>query len=88
MISAIPGGRSGRIPVVFSHDEAVAVIAARSEPYKLMASLMYVAGLRVSEATRLRVKDVHFDRQVIIVRDGKGGKGRSTLLRAPHGYRR
>ena len=47
-----------RIPTVFSHQEALAVIEGLAMPYKLMAQLMYGAGLRISEALRLRVKDV------------------------------
>jgi site-specific recombinase XerD len=43
---------------------------------------MYGAGLRVVEAARLRVKDLDFDRQVITIHDGKGGKDRTTLLPA------
>jgi site-specific recombinase XerD len=49
-------------------------------PYRLMASLMYGAGLRVVESARLRVKDIDFSPRVITVRDGKGGKDRTTLL--------
>jgi len=41
---------------------------------------MYGAGLRVVEAARLRVKDIDFDKQAIVVRDGKGGKDGTTLL--------
>lgn len=41
---------------------------------------MYGSGLRVVETTRLRIKDLDFDRQIITVRDGKGGKDRTTLL--------
>jgi integron integrase len=69
-----------RIPTVFTHDEAMAVLAQLSPPYKLMAQLMYGSGLRVSEVLRLRVKDVDFAMSYIIVRDGKGFKDRTTLL--------
>lgn len=72
--------RPPRLPVMLSHQEALAVIGRLAPPYDLLASLMYGAGLRVVEAARLRVKDVDFDKQVIIVRDGKGGKDRTTLL--------
>ena len=74
--------RPARIPTVFSHTEALAVISHLEEPYRLLASLMYGAGLRVVEASRLRVKDLDFDRNVITVRDGKGAKDRTTLLPA------
>ncbi len=72
--------RPARLPVVLSHDEASAVINSLGSPHDLIASLMYGAGLRVSEAVRLRVKDLDFERLVITVRDGKGAKDRTTLL--------
>ena len=46
----------------------------------LMASLLYGAGLRVLECARLRVQDIDFHRNQILVRDGKGRKDRVTLL--------
>lgn len=51
----------------------------------LVASLLYGADLRLSEAIRLRVKDLDFEQGEIIVRDGKGGKDRRTML--PHSIR-
>lgn len=75
-------GRPARLPCVLTHDEATALISQLAPPYQLLAALMYGAGLRVTEAVRLRIKDVDFDRQVITVRDGKGGKDRTTLLPA------
>ena len=74
--------RSARIPCVLTHAEATALIGLLGQPYQLLASLMYGAGLRVVEAARLRIKDVDFDRQVITVHDGKGAKDRTTLLPA------
>ena len=72
--------RPARIPVVFTHAEAMEVIGLLDEPYRLLASLMYGAGLRVVEAARLRLKDLDFDRHIITVRDGKGAKDRTTIL--------
>lgn len=46
----------------------------------LIARLLYGTGMRSMEGMRLRVKDVDFDRQVIIVRDAKGGKDRVVML--------
>ncbi len=72
--------KATRIPAVFSHQEAMDVIGYLGEPYKLMAQLMYGAGLRVSEVLRLRVKDIDFNMGYIIILDGKGFKDRTTLL--------
>ena len=58
------------------------MIGALASPHDVIASPFYGAGLRVSEAVRLRVKDVDFERLVITVRDGKGAKDRTTLLPA------
>jgi integron integrase len=75
-----PAVKKRRIPVVFSHTEATAVINGMQGSYWLMGMLMYGCGLRVMECMRLRVKDVDFAMKQIIVRDGKGGKDRRTLL--------
>ncbi len=69
-----------RVPVVFSHQEAVSVISHLKSPWKLIAEIMYGAGLLTSEAISLRIKDIDFDQRIIIVRFGKGGKDRRTLL--------
>ena len=69
-----------RLPVVFTKDEAHAVLSHLSGRKWLMASLLYGAGLRLMECLRLRVKDIDFAYCQIIVRDGKGAKDRITLL--------
>jgi integrase len=66
--------------VVFSPQEAKAVIGNFSVHHQLISSLIYGAGLRLMEAMRLRVKDVDFDHQQLTIRDGKGGKDRVTVL--------
>jgi integron integrase len=71
-----------RLPVVFSHAEATAVINGLHGSYHLMGQLMYGCGLRVLECLRLRIKDLDFAMHQIIVRDGKGGKDRRTVLPA------
>jgi len=48
--------------------------------YELMAGLMYVTGMRLMECVRLRVMDVDFGNQQIMVRDGKGKKDRVVPL--------
>src|SRR5437667_553769 len=51
-------------------------------PWRLMAILLYGAGLRLLECCRLRVKDVDFAMNQIMIRDGKGRKDRVTMLPA------
>ena len=72
-----------KLPVVLTHEEAMCIINQLQQPNKLIASLLYGSGLRVTEACRLRVKDLDFQQQVITVRDGKGAKDRTTLMPAP-----
>jgi integron integrase len=71
---------SQRLPVVLTAGEAQAVLKGLRGTHWLIASLLYGAGLRLMEAVRLRVKDVEFARHEIIVREGKGGKDRVTML--------
>jgi integron integrase len=71
-----------RIPVVLTRDEVQAVLDALDGPPRLVALLLYGAGLRLLEALRLRVKDVDFGRNQIMVRSGKDGKDRVTMLPA------
>lgn len=72
--------RPVRLPVVLSPDEVARLLAGLRGVTWLMASLMYGCGPRLLECAELRVKDVHFDRREILVRDGKGGKDRVTML--------
>jgi integron integrase len=67
-------------PVVFTHEEAQAILHRLEGVKWLMASLLYGAGLRLMECVRLRVKDVDFAYRQLTVRDGKGGKDRVTML--------
>ncbi|HEX7440973.1 MAG TPA: integron integrase, partial [Caldimonas sp.] len=70
-----------RIPVVLTHVEVQALLARMGEGVTgLLGRLLYGTGMRLLEGIRLRVKDVDFVRQVIIVRDGKGGKDRVVML--------
>ena len=69
-----------RLPVVLTVMEVQAVLGEMTGTYKLIAWLLYGAGLRLMEAVRLRVKDVEFTRGEIIVREGKGFKDRVTML--------
>ena len=74
--------KSERLPVVMTKEEVKAVLSELSSEKRLMASLMYGAGLRLTECLRLRIKDIDFDRNQIHVHDGKGAKDRVTMLPA------
>ena len=69
-----------RLPVVLTRDEVKAVLDHLDGDVWLIASLLYGSGLRLMECLRLRVLDVEFARGEIVVRDGKGGKDRVTML--------
>ena len=69
-----------RLPVVMTREEVKEVLANMTGDKWLMASLMYGAGLRLMECLRLRVQDIDFARNEILVRDGKGAKDRLTML--------
>ncbi|NIR45255.1 MAG: tyrosine-type recombinase/integrase, partial [Gemmatimonadetes bacterium] len=69
-----------RVPVVFAREEVVAVLRRLRGVKRLIAAILYGTGLRLSEALELRVKDIEFNRGEIIVRSGKGGQDRVTVL--------
>lgn len=72
--------RPSRLPSVFTPTEAKAIIAELEGTTKIVVSLLYGCGMRVTEALRLRVKDIDFDTRQVAVRDGKGEKDRMTVL--------
>ena len=74
---------SMRKPTVLTADEARELLSKLRGTKWLMASLLYGAGLRLRECLTLRVKDVDFGYRQILVRDGKGGKDRVTILPGP-----
>lgn len=72
--------RPVRLPSVLSREEVAAVLAQLHGVERLMASLLYGGGLRLMECVELRVKDLQLDRGELMVRDGKGGNDRVTML--------
>jgi len=73
--------RPKRLPTVLSREAVRRLFAALSPgANRLVVHLLYGSGLRLAEALRLRVKDLHFSDRRILVRDGKGGKDRTTVL--------
>jgi integrase len=69
-----------RLPVVLTREEVIAVLSRLHGPNWIAGSLMYGAGLRLLECLQLRVKDIDFGYRQIVVREGKGGKDRITIL--------
>lgn len=71
---------SRHLPVVLTHREVKALLDELSGVHWLLASLLYGTGMRLLEGLRLRVKDIDFERREVLVRCGKGGKDRVTVL--------
>ena len=71
-----------RIPSVLTREEVGSMFSQMEGVTGVLARLLYGTGMRHMEGLSLRVKDVDFDRHVIVVRDGKGGKDRVVML--PH----
>ncbi len=68
------------LPVVLTHEEVNQVLAQLQPPYLTIAQLMYGSGMRLMEVMRLRIKDIDFQRNEILIRRAKGGKDRVTML--------
>ena len=66
--------------MVLTPTEVRLLLEQMSGVQRLVATLLYGTGMRLMEGLRLRVKDVEFERREIIVRDGKGGKDRVSVL--------
>ena len=72
---------SKRIPVVLTKNEVQRVLnCIQGGPYHLIAQLLYGAGLRLSEAQKMRIKDVNFERYILFIRGAKGDKDRTVPL--------
>lgn len=80
MNEIVQAKRRQRLPVVLTESEVRRLLQAMSGTTGLFASLLYGTGMRLMEGLRLRVKDVELQRREIIVREGKGGKDRVTVL--------
>jgi integron integrase len=69
-----------RLPVVMTREEVKSVLDRLNGDEWLTASLLYGTGMRLMECLQLRVQDIDFTRNEVLVRDGKGGKDRITML--------
>jgi integron integrase len=72
--------RKVNLPTVLSRDEVKRLLSFLNGPYLLMAQLMYGCGLRLTECLRLRIKDVDFENDLLMVRSGKGEKDRALII--------
>jgi integron integrase len=79
-VDALRAKRPRRLPTVLTKGETLRLIGCLSGTHQLMAKLLYGGGLRLMDCLRLRVKDLDFERRAIVVRDGKGGQDRVTVL--------
>jgi integron integrase len=69
-----------RLPVVLTPSEAQRMLNRMTGSTWLVCALLYGAGMRLLEVLRLRIKDVEFERREIVIRNGKGGKDRVSVL--------
>ena len=72
--------RRPKVPVVLSKKEVQRLLSAVPEKYRLFCQLLYGTGMRLMEGLRLRVKDIDFARNQIVIHAGKGDKDRVTML--------
>jgi integron integrase len=79
---AVRAKRPHRLPVVLTRQEVRSILSVLNGSDWLMALLLYGAGLRLMKCLRLRVKDIDFTTNQIVVRAGKGDKDRHTMLPA------
>ncbi len=79
-INAISSAKKQRVPVVLTQQEVKQVITLLEGVPHLVVKLLYGSGLRITEATRLRVQDIDFDYKQVTVRSGKGNKDRVTTF--------
>jgi len=69
-----------RLPVVLTRTEVGKLLAHLHGTHELMASMLYGTGMRLMDCIRVRVKDINFAYNQIVVRDGKGQKDRVVPL--------
>lgn len=73
--------RSKKLPVVLSRSEIEKIVSnIRNAKHKLAIQLAYSGGLRVSEITKLNVKDINLEELTIHIKSAKGNKDRITIF--------
>ena len=76
----VRAGRPRKLPAVLTREEVASLFGAMTGTPRLVAEILYGGGLRLLEALRLRIKDVDFAARLLVIRHGKGGKDRRTML--------
>ena len=71
-----------KLPVVLTRGEAGLVLRALRGTHQLVAAMLYGSGLRLGEALGLRAKDLDLERRELVVRRGKGGRDRVSMIPA------
>jgi len=79
-INAVRAKKPRKLPTVMSKGETFKLIENLDGIHQLMSKLLYGSGLRLMECVRIRVKDIDFELNQVVVRDGKGAKDRITVL--------
>ena len=69
-----------RLPVVLNHTEVVKILNGMNGTPRLVVSLLYGSGLRLLDGLRLRIQDIDFESGELLIRHGKGGQDRRTML--------
>jgi integrase len=72
--------RPPKRPVVLTQTEVKLVLEQMRGAYQLVARMLYGTGMRLFECAQLRIKDVDLQRREVLIREGKGGKDRITVL--------
>ena len=80
LASVVRAKRKVNLPTVLSRDEVKELLYFLNGQYLLMAQLMCGCGLRLMEYLRLRIKDVNFENDLLMVRSGKGEKDRTLTI--------
>ena len=75
-----PARTPKKLPVILTCDEVARLLVQMKGAPQLMARVQYGTGIRLMQCMRLRVKDIDFGRNEIVVRAGKGNKDRVTML--------
>ena len=81
-INAIRSSKKVNIPVVMTREETAKVLSLMTGTPQIIAKFLYGSGLRISEAIRLRIKDIDYEMKALTVRSGKGDKDRVTTFPA------